>query len=104
MAKLQDELAGGQMNTLSEVMNMLTEQGFKSKGAGAGWNGQKWLNLEQYEKGEFDKNEPERAYYRQKRITLILAILFSTLAVIFAFINIFQNSLALFKYILSYEK
>lgn len=27
--KTQDELAGGQMNTLSQVMNMLVEKGFK---------------------------------------------------------------------------
>lgn len=29
MTKLQDELAGGQMSTLSEVINMLAEQGYK---------------------------------------------------------------------------
>jgi hypothetical protein len=29
MAKLQDELGSGQMNTLSEIMNMLTRQGYK---------------------------------------------------------------------------
>lgn len=74
-----------------------------TKEADISWNRsqQKWLNLEDYENGELDKDEPEKMYYRQKRFFLMLAIIFSTLAVIFALMNIVHNSVVLAKYIIS---
>ena len=62
----------------------------------------RWLNLEEYEKGEIDYNRLERWYYINKGIILALAIILSFLAVLFALINMIQKYLILYQFVFSF--